>query len=709
MTRKRLSLGLALSAVLFVTAGFAATKKIQRNDGSRDWNDLSPQNGDLLNRGSGVSSDSSGFHWSGASGSSGSSVILGSPGTPDNWNGGTGNWINGGNWSAGVPGASSDVTIYSGGNDLVTLDTSSTINSLTLGGASNGFTSELTDGGVAQTLAITNGLTVGQNGELYLTGGSTVSAGADSSNAGKIDLENASALRILGNLDNSGTLQTGQSAGGGNMLTITGTLTVAGTNTNTALFSVGGNGDIVNVGTLKLNIFDSVGVGQGATLNLTNQRGGITDVPFYSDLYLFGTFNDVLGGASGLANLNSVEGTVLLWGQNITDTPGSGTLTISNSSNSALAGSASPYTNAGTTLTINGNVNNSGSLWTGFYNYGPYGSVLTITGNLSNQHIVGLGVSGDEFLVDGNLDNAGEVNFQNSNQSFTVGGNMANEQTGSVYFEYTGEKLQVDGNLDNAGEVLFTSFGSGGPVNQVLTVGGNMTNGQTGAVYLNYADEVLQVDGNFDNAGIIDEGYYNNVTVKGMFTNEATGQINLNGPGVVLQALGGLTNYGLINVNNGSSIDPPFLNNGGTINIDSLSKFVVGPGNPAGLGYIQLANGTLGEMISATNYGVINVNGSALLDGTLAILLQGGFNPIAGSTYKFLNFTSGELSGVFANIENDTFNGGTEKWLVDYDNADGYLELIAEQNTPVPEPATLLVLIPGLLGVFYGLRRKVLG
>src|SRR5271167_4098001 len=95
----------------------------------------------------------------------------------DNWNGGTGKWSNGSDWSAGLPGAGSDVVIYSGGNDTVTLDTSATINSLTLGGANNGFTSELTDGGVAQTLTITNGLTVGQTGFLNLLGSSTVSAG----------------------------------------------------------------------------------------------------------------------------------------------------------------------------------------------------------------------------------------------------------------------------------------------------------------------------------------------------------------------------------------------------------------------------------------------------------------------------------------------------------------------------------------------------
>ncbi len=220
------------------------------------------------------------------------------------------------------------------------------------------------------------------------------------------------------------------------------------------------------------------------------------------------------------------------------------------------------------------------------------------------------------------------------------------------------------------------------------------------------AGRTLTVKDYMDNSGVVATSSNATLTVNALLTNEATGQILLYGPGDLLQALGGLTNYGLINANNGSSIDPPFVNNGGTINIDSLSKMIVGTGNPAGLGYIQLANGTLGEMINyPTSYGTITVNGSALLAGTLDILLKQGFNPAVGSTFQFLLFNKGQLNGTFGTILNDYFNGGTEKWLVSYDNADGYVELTAENN-PVPEPATLLVLIPGLLGVGYALRRK---
>jgi len=100
-----------------------------------------------------------------------------------------------------------------------------------------------------------------------------------------------------------------------------------------------------------------------------------------------------------------------------------------------------------------------------------------------------------------------------------------------------------------------------------------------------------------------------------------------------------------------------------------------------------------------------------LLAGTLDIMLKQGFNPIVGTEFTILTSSPGLLSGTFANIVNDCFNNQTECWGVTYDRADGLLELTAQPNggpPPVSEPATLLVLIPGLLGMGYGLRRRLL-
>jgi hypothetical protein len=177
MVSRCASLVLLLCAVLSVSTAFATTEKFQRSrNRSGGGSDMSLQSGILL--------DTSGS----VSGRGGSALIssvvlrVGSssrliPSTPDNWNGGTGTWSNAGDWNSGVPGANSDVTIYSGGNDLATLDVgSSTVNSLTLGGASNGTTSELTDGGSKQTLTITGGLTIGQTVLLSLSATAVPSA-----------------------------------------------------------------------------------------------------------------------------------------------------------------------------------------------------------------------------------------------------------------------------------------------------------------------------------------------------------------------------------------------------------------------------------------------------------------------------------------------------------------------------------------------------
>jgi PEP-CTERM motif len=647
--------------------------------------------------------------------------------TNDYWNGGTGVWSNGGQWSLGTsPGSNNNAYIYSGGNDLVTLDVGTgTVNQLNLGGASNGFTSELKDNGTAQNLTILQGLSIGANGFLQLTGASTISAA-----------------------------------------------------------SMANNGHVY--------------LGTGASLLLTNQLGGITDAVAGSTFDLYGTFTDVVGSANGFANLNSIEGTVNLFGQNFTDTPGSGTLTIS--STGALAA------NSGTTLKIAGNVDNSGTLSTD-----PGGNILTITGSVTNNasglfqlngpgdtattgavtNAGNIGVNNGSMLtINTSMGNSGTIDLENGStlqvnggannsgnlytsfyggsggNTLTFTGTVANQASGQFVLDGPSDKatmaglgnsgyvdveggstFQVNGNATNSGNIYTSYNGTGGNTFNVTgtftntnfvglestdtaTIGGavnnsgsfQMTGGSnatftsaltnTGTLDLENAS-TLHVNGTADNFGTLSTSANggtggNTVTVAGLLTNEAGAQVNVNGPGDHLTASGGMVNKGTVTVSNGSTIDPPYLNNLGTLNIDGTSTFVVGTGNTAGTGFIQLPNGTYGEMInSATAFGVVDVSGSAILDGTLDIMLQTGYNPAIGTSFTFLLTNPGQLSGTYANILGLIFNGGTEKWLISYNYGAGYAQLTAaSNNSPVPEPGTFLMLGSALIGVAYSARRR---
>src|SRR5271166_5218449 len=126
----------------------------------------------------------------------------------DNWNGGSGNWSVSTQWSTGSVPRSTDAVFINTNSDLVYLDTSPSIASLTLGIPNIQVVSDLTDTkmGVsqAQTLTIAGALTLDLSGYLYLAGGSTVTAGADSTSKGDISLYNGSKLSITGKLANGG-------------------------------------------------------------------------------------------------------------------------------------------------------------------------------------------------------------------------------------------------------------------------------------------------------------------------------------------------------------------------------------------------------------------------------------------------------------------------------------------------------------------------
>jgi fibronectin-binding autotransporter adhesin len=281
-----------------------------------------------------------------------------------------------------------------------------------------------------------------------------------------------------------------------------------------------------------------------------------------------------------------------------------------------------------------------------------------------------------------------------------------NMASGTVLFLDGSTTLSGAGTItESAGAFIGTQIGGGTLTNQSTIQGaGNIGDGSLdlineGTVNANTNGQILSlfIGSGYTNTGTLEATNGGILQIEDVTVNDQNGTMTA-GAGSSIE----LISHALVS-------GGTFFNNLGTLSIDNTSTFVVGTGAHSGTGYIQLANGMLNEMIASnSSFGVINVSGSALLNGTLDILLQGGFGPSVGSTYKILLANAGQINGTFSSIENDTFTGGpeagAEKWLVDYDSAGGYVELIAE---PLPEPGILFVLMPGLLGAGFMLRRQL--
>jgi hypothetical protein len=231
--------------------------------------------------------------------------------TISTWNGGSGNWSSAGQWTpAVVPNNTGSqgyaVTISNG---TVTLDTSPTIDSLTLNGSlSTGYEMQ----GLAPALTV--------NGNATVTGG-IGAGGATPSQYGSFN-----PLLVGGNLSNLGSMTMGAGLTVGGNLQNAGSLTMIDIQRNRVGFNVGGT--LNNTGALSWGTTYSGGASGtptslgalvntgsvymygGTYVNLTAQPNGITDVPKGASWDVGGTFT--AGSQSAFAHLNGIEGTLTL-------------------------------------------------------------------------------------------------------------------------------------------------------------------------------------------------------------------------------------------------------------------------------------------------------------------------------------------------------------------------------------------------------------
>jgi fibronectin-binding autotransporter adhesin len=576
-----------------------------------------------------------------------------------NWTAsGSGNWNTGANWSGGVVpnnggGKTYNVTISPGTAQTVSLNLNATVTDLTLGATSGSVATLQSVASDSLTIAAGGNLTVDSTGILlFNTAGSniTVDNGGTLTNHGTFDLdasgdtlkvsgtttnasgatlniENGSAATFTGNVNNSGTFQTGFSAGK-DTVTVTGTFA----NASGATLALDGSGDAVNINALSNS--GTLTIKSGATLTITGGGNGVTDVVAGSTYNITGVFNVKNGSTitAALAKLNSIEGVLNLDGTSIAVTPTSGTLTIASGGQLSLSNASATTTS----LSITGSVNNSGNLSTGF---AGGTNTVTVSSTFTNEAAGVLEIYGGA----GNGAGTDLVNIATLSNS------------GTVTLAGTGSTLGITGTgtLTNSGNINLTQgtvkFNS---ATATLTGGGTVTLGnstgtETGVIRVGSSDTgtLTNLNNTITGNGNLGNG---TLTLVNKGTIDGNGKVTT-GTLTVQPGSGNMTNTGVLEATNGGTLilEGTYNNAGGKIEALGESSGTVNA-------TVQLKTGTVinGGALTTSTVG----SNSGIIEGTGAVTLNGVTN---SGTYAINAGTTTTLEGTITNSGSVTLTGST--------------------------------------------------
>ena len=403
--------------------------------------------------------------------------------------------------------------------------------------------------------------------------------------------------------------------------------TIAGT------YSMELYGELINTGTLNWSGNYPVTTGQGSVIS--NAFGGVINL----------TGNDYGSAGTGYDNNNG--------------------------------GSPGTFYNAGQLNVLAADTAAEATIFDGFINTG------TVTVNTGTLAIKGGGTSASAILLADNT------------ATLEIGGGLA----GNTFQFNSGSSLSGAGNLMISGGTLWyngANFSFGGVLN--LSSGGALEASQT--MVLN--NTLIWNGGN-----IFGRLQINGGTIAGTYSMELYGELintgTLNWSGnypvttgqgsVISNAFGGVINltgndYGSAGTgydnNNGGS--PGTFYNAGQLNVlaaDTAAEATIFDGF-INTGTVTVNTGTLvvkgGGLFtsgilnfvitSPTNFGKINLFGSASLDGTLSATLNGGYIP--NHTNAFLVLSYGSATGIF----NRTNLPSSDAWQVNYNTQDLTLQVL---------------------------------
>jgi hypothetical protein len=495
-----------------------------------------------------------------------------------------------------------------------------------------------------------NSLTV--NGALTNQGSLALSSASDNANIGSlvnlgsIDIENGSALEVgdaynsghiffgygssigFGNLENAGTIGSDFASGlhiGGTLTNDTsgqiafwgyfGGLTVQGDVNNAGLIEEGPGGSqwyiggtLNNSGSFLPGPNDSIVIGSIRNSGTFRSRGGGT-LQVNGDVNNSGQFFTTSGG-----EVLNIVGTLY--------NSGSFTWTDSGGTIGSVVNSGSIDLEAGTTLQVNGEGNNSGYMLLNF-NEGGLGSQAQF----------------------GSLVNSGFIDVRETS-NLTVVGNMNNTAAGGVSLS-TWDQLSVGCSLTNGGNItawaaqigiagdLANNGGIGLSNDAELVVNGDAIN--SGTIQIFGGDEIHNPShasfGSLVNSGTIQIGYGAGFGA-GTLTN--TGRILGDYPTVGGISAGNLNNSGLIAL---GGLDAGNVNNSGSIQLDyaEISGNFTNSGDFSLFSYNEGTPGILGVHGNLTNSGqftadgsigstTVNIGGRLFNTPTGTVLINGSLN-----------------------------------------------------------------------------------